>query len=92
MNTEIEITKDNDIQNRRLSAAERRILRSEHEAYEYLRQEALFALGEFKRCVNNFDFISEEKLVDVCIYDIQKSMSRYEYLVKELKRIKNSSV
>lgn len=88
MRTEVETAKDNETPHKKLSAAERRILRSEQEAYEYLRQEALFALGEFKRCVNNFDFISEEKLVDVCIYDIQKSMSRYEYLVKELKRIK----
>lgn len=70
-----------------LSVVEKRIIRQERESYEYLREEALSALGDFKRCVNNFNFISEEKLVDVCIYDIQKAMSRYEYLVKELKRI-----
>ncbi len=70
-----------------LSSVEKRIIRQEREAYEYLREEALSALGDFKRCVNNFNFISEEKLVDVCIYDIQKAMSRYEYLVSELKRI-----
>lgn len=68
--------------------AERRILLSEQASYEYLREEALSALGDFKRCINNFDFICDEKLVDVCIYDIQKAMSRYEYLVHELKRIK----
>lgn len=70
------------------TAAEKRIVLSEQASYEHLRAEALSALGEFKRCVNNFDFICDAKLVDVCIYDIQKSMSRYEYLVHELKRIK----
>ena len=45
----------------------------------------------FRRCQNNFDFICEDKLIDVCIYDIQKTMSRYEYLVSELKRINGGS-
>lgn len=87
MNTDAEKTQKTQQSETSLSTVEKRIMRRERESYEYLREEALSALGDFKRCVNNFDFICDEKLVDVCIYDIQKAMSRYEYLVSELKRI-----
>ncbi len=66
----------------------KKIMKQESIAYEKLRREALSALNEYRRCRNNFDFIADDKLVDVSIYDIQKALSRYEYLICELKRIK----
>lgn len=74
------------------AAAEKRITQSEKASYERLREEALSALSDLKRCVNNFDFIYDEMLVDVCIYDIQKAMTRYEYLVHKMKGIKINDV
>ena len=70
---------------------DKKILKHEQATYSRLRAEALDALDDFRRCQNNFDFICEDKLIDVCIYDIQKTMSRYEYLVSELKRINGGS-
>ena len=70
---------------------DKKILKHEQAAYSRLRAEALDALDDFRRCQNNFDFICKDKLIDVCIYDIQKTMSRYEYLVCELKRINGGS-
>ena len=69
------------------SRADTRILKQEAAAYDALRAEALDALEDYRRCVNNFDYISDEKLVDVSIYNIQSAACRYEFLLKNLKRI-----
>lgn len=70
--------------------ADKKILRQESIAYARLRDEALDALKEYRRCQNIFDFVCDEKLIDVSIYDIQKAMSRFEFLVGELKHTKRS--
>lgn len=70
-----------------LTHTEKKIIRGEEKSLNWLRREALDALSDFRRHVNNFDFISDSKLVDVCIYDIEKSQTRYEYLINELKQI-----
>lgn len=72
---------------KRLSRADKLIIRQEQAAYSALKDEALVALEDYQRCINNFDFIEDEKLIDVCVYDIQQTMSRYEYLVNQLKKI-----
>lgn len=69
------------------SRADKRILKQEAAAYQALRSEALDALEDYRRCVNNFDYICDEKLVDVSIYNIQSAACRYEFLLKNLKRI-----
>ncbi len=69
------------------SRADKKIMKQEAAAYGVLRVEALGALEDYRRCVNNFDYISDEKLVDVSIYNIQSAACRYEFLLKNLKRI-----
>ena len=54
MNTDAEKTQKTQQSETSLSTVEKRIMRRERESYEYLREEALSALGDFKRCVNNF--------------------------------------
>lgn len=56
-------------------------------SYLRLKDEALVALSEYRRCVELFDYVSDDKLIDVSIYNIQSAMSRYEYLLQNLKRI-----
>ncbi len=71
----------------RTERTDKKIMRQENASYSRLREEALDALTEYRRCVNNYDFVSDEKLVDVSIYNIQSAMSRYEFLLNNLKRI-----
>ena len=71
----------------RIERTDKKIMRQENASYSRLREEALDALTEYRRCVNNYDFVSDEKLVDVSIYNIQSAMSRYEFLLNNLKRI-----
>lgn len=71
----------------RAERTDKKIMRQENASYSRLREEALDALTEYRRCVNNYDFVSDEKLVDVSIYNIQSAMSRYEFLLNDLKRI-----
>ena len=44
---------------------DKQIARQEEASYARLRDEVLDALFEYRRCVNNFDYISDEKLIDV---------------------------
>ena len=70
-----------------LARAEIKTDKKEEASYNRLRSEALDALSEYRRCVELFDYVSDEKLIDVSIYNIQSAMSRYEYLLQNLKRI-----
>lgn len=72
---------------KRLTHADKLLIKQRQATYSALKDEARTALSDYQRCMNNFNFIQDEKLIDVCIYDIQQTMTRYEYLVTELKRI-----
>ena len=70
-----------------LARSEIKTDKKENASYNRLRDEVLDALSEYRRCVEIFDYVCDDKLIDVSIYNIQSAMSRYEYLLQNLKRI-----
>ncbi|HIV86270.1 MAG TPA: DUF2508 family protein [Candidatus Monoglobus merdigallinarum] len=78
-------------QKKRSEKPSKRLERIERRAHQALIEETLEALEDYKRCQNIFNFVSDFKLVDASIYDIQRTMSRYEYLIAELKRMNSGS-
>ncbi len=61
-----------------------RILKAEYETvFRLLRQTS----SELNLEYHNFDYLTDEKSIDACIYRILAAQSRYDYLLRQQKRL-----
>ncbi len=59
------------------------------QAYGQLLTELFRAKQDLQVAQNNFSYLTEQKAVDVCIYQMQTAQSQYDNI---LKKIKNMSI
>ncbi len=54
--------------------------------YGHLLTELLRAKQDLNVALNNFSYLTDQKAVDVCIYQMQTAQNQYDNILKELKK------
>ena len=63
----------------------KKLLAEKQREYELLYDETLKAMEQYRYSLDYFEFMTDAKLIDTCIYEIKRSESEFEYLLLRLK-------